>query len=81
MTLGEYIDYIILCIASKTGVELSSDLQYFKSRIQEEIGYTSLINPITNTISDLSQIPVALSPTEKQSLLNRINFWKGKLNL
>ena len=81
MTLSEYLDYIISSIESKAGVEISSDLQNFKNRIQEELGYTSLISPITNTISDLSQIAVVLSPTEKQSLLNRIKFWKGKLNL
>ncbi|MFW9948979.1 MAG: hypothetical protein ACFFKA_02490 [Candidatus Thorarchaeota archaeon] len=81
MTLREHFDYIILNINTKAGVALSSDLQNFKNRIEEEVGYTSLINPINITISELSQISGILSTVEKQSLLNKMNFWKSKLNL
>jgi len=80
MSLAEYLNYIILSINIKTGVALSMELQNFRNRVQEELGYISLLNPINLTITELSQIPVTLSATEKQSLMNKINFWKSKLN-
>jgi hypothetical protein len=81
MSISEYLNYIIFNINSKTGVALSLDIQNFKNRIQKELGYISLINPINMTITELSQNPSILSTAEKQSLTNKINFWKNKLNL
>ncbi|MFX1408454.1 MAG: hypothetical protein ACFFBW_15995 [Promethearchaeota archaeon] len=80
MSLAEYLNYIILSINIKPGVALSLELQNFRNRVQEELGYSSLINPINLTIAELSQIPIILSATEKQSLMNKLNFWKSKLN-
>jgi hypothetical protein len=61
-------------------VALSLDLQNLKNKIQEKLGYISLLNPIGITISELNQIPVALSQFEKESLIKKITFWKSKLN-
>jgi hypothetical protein len=80
MSLKEYLDSILNNINIKSGVALSSDLQYLKNRIQEEMGYISLINPIGITISELNQIPIVLSQFEKESLIKKITFWKSKLN-
>ena len=81
MSLSENLKNIFFNIDTYTGVALSLELQNFKNRIQEELGYISLLNPINITITELSQIPSILSAAEKQSLINKMNFWKNKLNL
>jgi len=80
MSLADYLNYIILSINIKTGVALSLELQNFKNKVQEELGYISLLNPINLTITELSQIPMILSDDEKQALINKLSFWKNKLS-
>ncbi|MFX0059634.1 MAG: hypothetical protein ACFE85_15790 [Candidatus Hodarchaeota archaeon] len=80
MSLAEYLNYIIYSIDIKPGVALSLELQNFRNRVQEELGYISLLNPINLTITELSQIPVILSAAEKQVLMNKLSFWKSKLS-
>ncbi|TFG17191.1 MAG: hypothetical protein EU533_08475 [Promethearchaeota archaeon] len=80
-SISEEFDVFIENFDKKSGQELAVDLTNLKNRIQQEIGYSSILNPIGNTITDLNQIPELISLAEKQGFLNRVKFWKNKLNL
>ena len=80
-SIREQFDFLIENIDKKTGQELAEFLNNLRNRIQEEIGYVSILSPIANTITDLNQIPGLVSLSDKQGFISRINFWKNKLNL
>jgi NADH:ubiquinone oxidoreductase subunit C len=80
-SIGELFNFLIENLDKKTGQELAEFLNNLRNRIQEEIGYVSILSPIANTITDLNQIPGLISLSDKQGFLNRINFWRNKLNL
>ncbi|MHA1190934.1 MAG: hypothetical protein ACTSP9_01395 [Promethearchaeota archaeon] len=81
LTIGEQLDFLVENLSKKTGHQLAVTLGNIKSKIQTEIGYVSVINPIINTIADLSQISGLISLSDEQGFSNRIKFWKKKLNL
>ncbi|MHA1701479.1 MAG: hypothetical protein ACTSWK_04340 [Promethearchaeota archaeon] len=81
LTIGEQLDFLVENLSKKTGHQLAVTLENIKSKIQTEIGYVSVINPIINTIADLSQISGLISLSDEQGFSNRIKFWKKKLNL
>ena len=80
-SIREQFDFLIENLDKKTGQELAEFLNNLRNRIQEEIGYVSILSPIANTITDLNQIPGLISLSDKQGFISRINFWKNKLNL
>jgi hypothetical protein len=81
LTIAQQLDFIRDNLNTKTGQQLGNILMNVKNRIQNEIGYVSLLNPIELTIAELNinegLIPLSL----KQSTTNKIEFWKKKLNL
>jgi len=80
-SIREEFETLIENLDKKTGQELAEFLNNLRNRIQEEIGYVSILSPIANTITDLNQIPGLISLSDKQGFMSRINFWKNKLNL
>ena len=80
-SIREQFDLMIKNLDKKTGQELAEFLNNLRNRIQEEIGYVSILSPIANTITDLNQISGLISLSDKQGFISRINFWKNKLNL
>ena len=80
-SIREEFETLIENLDKKTGQELAEFLNNLRNRIQEEIGYVSILSPIANTITDLNQIPGLISLSDKQGFISRINFWKNKLNL
>ena len=80
-SIREDFAFLIENLDKKTGQELAEFLNNLRNRIQEEIGYVSILSPIANTITDLNQIPGLISLSDKQGFISRINFWKNKLNL
>lgn len=81
LSIGEQLDYLVENLGKKTGPQLAVTLENIKNKIQTEIGYVSIISPIINTIADLSQITGLISLTDEQGFVNRIKFWKKKLNI
>ena len=81
LSIGEQFDFLIENLDNKTGHQLAATLVNIKNRIQTEIGYVSTLSPIEITITDLDQIPGLISLADKQGFVNRIEFWKKKLNL
>lgn len=80
-SIGKEFDALVENFDTKTGQELAVHLQNLCNRIQEEIGYVSVLSPMKNTINDLNQIPELVSLADKQGFISRISFWKKKLNL
>jgi hypothetical protein len=81
LSIGDMLEFLIQNLDKKTGPELAKILENAKSKIQAELGYVSMIGPISNTIADFSQIPGIISFSELKGFENRIKFWKKKLNL
>ena len=61
--------------------ELSDDLVYIRTRITEDLGYASILNPMGLTIATLSSAPSLLSSMEIEDILKKINFWRKKINV
>ena len=80
-SIGEQFDFLIENLDKKTGHQLAATLVNIKNRIQTEIGYVSMLSPLEITITELNQIPGLISLADKQGFVNRIEFWKKKLNL
>lgn len=81
LTIGEQLDFMVSNLGKQSGQQLAAILENIKTRIQTEIGYVSIIGPITNTIADLNQISGLMSLSDEKGFGNRIKFWKKKLNL
>ena len=80
-SISEEFETFIQNFDKKTGQELAADLMIIKNKIQQEMGYVSILSPIGNTITDLNQVPELISLADKKGYINRINFWKKKLNI
>ena len=81
LSIGEQLDFLGANLSKQSGQQLAVILENIKTRIQNEIGYVSMIGPITNTIADLNQISGSISLSDEKGFANRITFWKKKLNL
>ncbi|MBY9004719.1 MAG: methyl-accepting chemotaxis protein [Candidatus Lokiarchaeota archaeon] len=81
LSIGEQLDLLVANLSKQSGQQLAVILENIKTRIQNEIGYVSMIGPITNTIADLNQISGSISLSDEKGFANRITFWKKKLNL
>ena len=81
LSIGEQLDLLVANLGKQSGQQLAVILENIKTRIQNEIGYVSMIGPITNTIADLNQISGSISLSDEKGFANRITFWKKKLNL
>jgi len=81
LTIGQQFDYMRANLDKKTGQQLATILMKIKLKIENEIGYISLLSPIENTITDLSMVSDFLSSSEQQSTENKITFWKKKMNV
>jgi len=81
LTIGQQFDYMRANLDKKTSQQLATILMKIKLKIENEIGYISLLSPIENTITDLSMVSDFLSSSEQQSTENKITFWKKKMNV
>ncbi|MBY9014828.1 MAG: hypothetical protein KGD68_03980 [Candidatus Lokiarchaeota archaeon] len=65
----------------KLSLEISNDLEYIQKRITEDIGYASILNPISITIATLRTTPNYLSSMEIEDISKKINFWRKKISV
>ncbi len=68
-------------IDKKLSSELSDELEYLRTRITEDIGYASILNPMSLTIATLRSVPNLLSSMEIEDIRKKINFWRKKINV
>jgi NADH:ubiquinone oxidoreductase subunit C len=81
LTIAQQLDFIRGNLSTKTGQQLGIILLNVKNRIQNEIGYVSLLGPIEMTITELNVNEGPISVSLQQSTASKIEFWKKKLNL
>ena len=80
-SISELFDDFINNLSKKVSSELSDDLVYIRTRITEDLGYASILNPMGLTIATLSSAPSLLSSMEIEDILKKINFWRKKINV
>jgi len=80
-SISELFDDFISNLGKKLSSELSDDLVYLRTRITEDLGYASILNPMGLTIATLSSVPNLLSSMEIEDILKKINFWRKKINV
>ncbi|MBY9010336.1 MAG: hypothetical protein KGD74_10775 [Candidatus Lokiarchaeota archaeon] len=80
-TISELFDAFINNLDKKMSTELSDDLEYLRTRITEDIGYASILNPMGITIATLRSVPNLLSSMEIEDFLKKINFWRKRIKV
>jgi hypothetical protein len=80
-SVSELFDEFFNNLDKKLSSELSTDLEYLRARITEDIGYASILNPMGLTIATLSSAPNLLSSMEIEDIRKKINFWRKKINV
>jgi len=80
-SVSELFDDFINNLSKKVSSELSDDLEYLRVRISEDIGYTSILNPISITIATLRSAPNLLSSMEIEDMSKTLRFWRKKINI
>ena len=80
-SVSELLEDFINNLDKKLSSELSDDLEYLRTRITEDIGYTSILNPISITIATLRSVPNLLPSMEIEDIRKKINFWRKKINI
>ena len=80
-SISELFDEFVNNLGKKVSSELSGDLVNLRTRITEEIGYASILNPMGLTIATLSSAPNLLSSMEIEDILKKVNFWRKKINV
>jgi hypothetical protein len=81
LTISQQLDFLKNNLDKKTGQQLGAILQNIKIRIQNEIGYVSLLSPIEISIAELNLNPEFVPLLVRQGIMSKIEFWKKKLNL
>ena len=80
-TVSELFDAVLNNLDKKLSSELSDDLEYLRTRISEDIGYASILNPMSITIATLRSVPNLLSSMEIEDIRKKIDFWRNKINV
>lgn len=75
------LDQFVNNLDKKISPELSNDLEYIQKRITEDIGYASILNPMSITIATLRASSDYLSSMEREDVLKKVNFWRKKINV
>ena len=80
-SISEILDDFISNLDKKIGPEISNDLEYIQKRITEDIGYASILNPMSITIATLRATPNFLTSMEIEDVVKKIKFWRKKINV
>ena len=80
-SVSELFDAVLNNLDKKLSSEISDDLEYLRARITEDIGYVSILNPMSITIATLRSVPNLLSSMEIEDVRKKINFWRKKINI
>ena len=78
--LSSQIDNLLNSLADMTGYDIATKLQNIQDDILEKKGYSAILRQIRMAITPLKSNPNLLNATERQDLINKINFWRSKLN-
>jgi sugar-specific transcriptional regulator TrmB len=79
--LSTQIDDLLHNLPNLTGYDIAERLQNIQDDILERKGFSGVLRQIRMGITPLKGNRNILTPTERQELINKINFWRGKLNI
>jgi len=79
--LSSQIDNLLNSLADMTGYDIATKLQNIQDDILEKKGYSAILRQIRMAITPLKSNPNLLNATERQDLINKINFWRSKLKI
>ena len=79
--LSSQFDKLLNSLADMTGYDIATKLQQLQDDILEKKGYSGVLRQIRMGISPLKSNPNLLNASEKQDLINKINFWRSKLKI
>lgn len=79
--LSTQIDKLLNNLPNMTGYDIATQLQSIQDDILERKGFSAVLRQIRMGITPLKTNPNLLNPTERQELISKINFWRGKLNI
>lgn len=79
--LSNQIDKLLNNLPNMTGSDIASDLQNIQDDILERKGFSGVLRQIRMGITPLKSNYNLLTPNERQELINKINFWRSKLNI
>ncbi|MFX1281174.1 MAG: helix-turn-helix domain-containing protein [Promethearchaeota archaeon] len=79
--LSAQIDKLINNIPNMTGHDIATELQNIQDDILERKGFSGVLRQMQKGIAPLKSNPNVLNPSERQELINKINFWRGKLKI
>ncbi len=79
--LSSQIDDLLNNLANMTGYDIAAILQNIQDDILERKGYSAILRQIRMSITPLKSNSNLLNTTERQDLINKINFWRSKLKI
>ncbi len=80
-SLSVQFDSLLNNLANMTGFDIASCLQKLQDDILETKGFSAVLRQIRMSISPLQSNPGLLGTSEKEALINKINFWRSKLKI
>jgi len=80
-SLSAQIDKLLNNLANMTGYDIATSLQILQDDILEKKGYSAVLRQIRMGITPLKSNPNLLNASERQDLINKINFWRSKLKI
>jgi len=79
--ISNQIDQLLNNLPNMTGQDIAAKLQNIQDDILERKGFSAVLRQIQMGITPLKSNPNLLNPTERQELINKINFWRSKLHI
>lgn len=79
--LSNEIDKLINNLPNMTGHDIAAELQNIQDDILERKGFSGVLRQMRMSITPLKSNRDLLTPNERQELINKINFWRSKLNI
>jgi len=80
-SLSVQFDNLLNNLAKMTGFDIASSLQKLQDDILETKGFSAVLRQIRMSIAPLQSNPGLLGTSEKEELVNKINFWRSKLKI
>ncbi|MFX1425376.1 MAG: hypothetical protein ACFFBE_02910, partial [Promethearchaeota archaeon] len=79
--LSTQLDKLLNNLPNMTGHDIATELQNIQDDILERKGFSGILRQMGMGIAPLKSNPNVLNPTERQELINKINFWRSKLKI
>ncbi|MFW9880178.1 MAG: helix-turn-helix domain-containing protein [Candidatus Thorarchaeota archaeon] len=79
--LSNQIDKLLNNLPNMKSIDIANHLQNIQDDILERKGFSGILRQMRMSIDPLKSNPNLLDPSERQELINKINFWRNKLKI